>query len=328
MGAILARLSSRLATPGLIDRGTGQHTLESCPFPDALRLTLLYKTWIGRLLLSLPLTWWILSWQHHRVARYANSPKSKKAIPSFIKTFKIDASAAEKPVESYPTLQAFFARRLKPGMRPLAAPDNDAVAVHPADSRCVVYDSVDAAHHFWIKGQHFSVAKLLGPGYDVRDHWRHAAIAINRLSPSDIHRLHASVSGTVVKIARRGTRFMASEFAAVHSCMDIMVDNDRLVMEFDSKEFGTVVQVMIGASEVGNVMPLIKEGQHVKKGDEVAVFAYGGSIMVTLFGGGAIKFDDDLEAYSKAGRETLVTFASSLGRATGRPHAHAPAGQM
>lgn len=63
------------------------------------------------------------------------------------------------------------------------------------------------------------------------------------------------------------------------------------------------------------------------QGDEVAVFAYGGSIMVTLFGARAIKFDDDLEQYSRQGCETLVTFASSLGRATGHPHAHAPAGQ-
>lgn len=62
------------------------------------------------------------------------------------------------------------------------------------------------------------------------------------------------------------------------------------------------------------------------QGDEVAVFAYGGSIMVTLFGSGAIAFDDDLATNSKKGHETLVTYASSLGRATGHPHAHAPAG--
>jgi phosphatidylserine decarboxylase len=64
------------------------------------------------------------------------------------------------------------------------------------------------------------------------------------------------------------------------------------------------------------------------QGDEVAVFAYGGSIMATLFGGGSITFDADLEGNSRAGQETLVTYASSLGRATGRPHAHAPAGQQ
>jgi phosphatidylserine decarboxylase len=38
-------------------------------------------------------------------------------------TYAIDDSAAEKPVEQYPTLQSFFAHRLKPGLRPLAAPE-------------------------------------------------------------------------------------------------------------------------------------------------------------------------------------------------------------
>jgi phosphatidylserine decarboxylase len=196
----------------------------------------------------------------------------------------------------------------------------------PADSRCVVYPSVDAAHRFWIKGQHFNISKLMGPGYDRQDHWEHAAIAINRLSPSDIHRLHASVTGTVVKIARRGNKFMGSQYAAIHSRVDIMTENDRIVMEFDTEAFGTVVQVMIGASEVGSVMPLVKEGQAVTKGDEVAVFEYGGSIMATLFGHGTITFDDDVSANSHNGAETLVTYASSLGTATGRPHAQAPAG--
>jgi phosphatidylserine decarboxylase len=196
----------------------------------------------------------------------------------------------------------------------------------PADSRCVVYPSVDAAHRFWIKGQQFSTCKLMGPGYDRQDHWEHAAIAINRLSPSDIHRLHASVTGTVVKIARRGDKFMASEYVAVHSHMNSMCENERLVMEFETEAFGPVVQVMIGASQVGSVMPLVKEGQRVRKGDEVAVFEYGGSIMATLFGNGTITFDDDVSANSHNGVETLVTYASSLGTATGRPHAQAPAG--
>lgn len=55
------------------------------PCADTLRLWLLYQTWIGQLLLLLPPTWWILSWQHHRVAKHADSPESKKDIPKFIK---------------------------------------------------------------------------------------------------------------------------------------------------------------------------------------------------------------------------------------------------
>lgn len=59
--------------------------LPQAPFSDALRLWLLYQTWMGQLLLWLPVTWWVLTWQHHRIARHADSPKSKKDIPALIK---------------------------------------------------------------------------------------------------------------------------------------------------------------------------------------------------------------------------------------------------
>ncbi len=73
---------------------------------------------------------------------------------------------------------------------------------------------------------------------------------------------------------------------------------------------------MIGASEVGSCRPLVPEGHHVSKGDEVAVFAYGGSIMTTLFRRGAIAFDQDLLTNTARGSETRVNYGSSLGRAT------------
>jgi hypothetical protein len=31
-----------------------------------------------------------------------------------------------------------------------------------------------------IKGRHFDLGRLMGPGYDTQDHWSRAAIAINR----------------------------------------------------------------------------------------------------------------------------------------------------
>lgn len=72
-----------------------------------------------------------------------------------------------------------------------------------------------------------------------------------RLSPSDIHRLHASVPGRVVKIARHKDKFMASEYAAVYSHMDIMTENNRQVMEFESgyscagRDGGGMLQVYV-----------------------------------------------------------------------------------
>jgi hypothetical protein len=40
-----------------------------------------------------------------------------------------------------------------------------------------------------------------------------------RLAPMDHHRLHASVTGRVVKIRRHGDKYMGSEHAAIHRCV-------------------------------------------------------------------------------------------------------------
>jgi phosphatidylserine decarboxylase len=51
------------------------------------------------------------------------------------------------------------------------------------------------------------------------------------------------VSGRVVQISRHGHRFMTSTWVSTHSNLDVLTENERLVMEFDSPVFGTVVQV-------------------------------------------------------------------------------------
>ena len=70
------------------------------------------------------------------------------------------------------------------------------------------------------------------------------------LSPADCHRLHAPVAGRVASVARRGDKFMASLWVAVHSSLDVMVENERLVMAFDSDALGPVVMVR-GAARRG-----------------------------------------------------------------------------
>jgi hypothetical protein len=62
---------------------------------------------------------------------------------------------------------------------PSPPPSNPGLAVHPADSRVVVFSSVDQAHRLWIKGRHFTVGRLLGPGYDPAA-WQGAAVAVSR----------------------------------------------------------------------------------------------------------------------------------------------------
>ncbi|GIL51913.1 hypothetical protein Vafri_7825 [Volvox africanus] len=328
MGGVISAFESYETTPGLLYRETGKPASEPMPLIRAARMWLLYQTLPGRIFLSLPPTWWVIGWQHKSIAVHANSPASKKDIPGLIKGYKIAVEEAEKPVEEYGTLQEFFARRLKPGLRPIYAAGDNRIAVMPADSRCVVYQDVDTAKRFWIKGRNFNVPALLGLPPGVHTPWHNCAISINRLSPTDCHRLHAAVSGAVTHVATHGHEFMGSEWAATHSSVNVMTENERLIVQFNSEEFGPVAQIMIGASEVGSVKGLVKVGDVVTKGDEVAIFAYGGSLMASLFVGGSIVFNEDLRRHTAAGYETLVKYGSPLGRATGTWRVLAPAAEM
>jgi phosphatidylserine decarboxylase len=89
------------------------------------------------------------------------------------------------------TFNDFFARKLKPGVRPIAAPHDDSILVSPADCRLLVFPSIDDTTKIWLKGQDFTIASLLGPNFQhLLHHFHNPAVAIARLAPQDYHRWH------------------------------------------------------------------------------------------------------------------------------------------
>ncbi len=63
---------------------------------------------------------------------------------------------------------------------------------------------------------------------------------------------------------------------AVRSNLDIYAENVRMVVPIHSPQFGTVMTVWIGAMMVGSIGSSVKEGDEVKRGDELGWFAFGG----------------------------------------------------
>lgn len=53
--------------------------------------------------------------------------------------------------------------------------------------------------------------------------------------------------------------------AAIHSQVDVYGSNERVVVEMQSKEFGTVMYCIIGASQVGSCNMIVKDCQSVQK---------------------------------------------------------------
>lgn len=64
---------------------------------------------------------------------------------------------------------------------------------------------------------------------------------------------------------------------------------------------------------VGSTIITVKEGQKVKRGDEIGYFKFGGSTVLLLFEKDLFCFDSDLIDNSKTCVETLVRVGQSIG---------------
>ena len=94
---------------------------------------------------------------------------------------------------------------------------------------------------------------------------------------------------------------------AIRSSLDVYGENARVVVTIDTEAFGKVACVCVGAMMVGSTIITVKEGQKVKKTDELGYFKFGASTLILLFEQKTFVFDDDLVKNAETGLETLVS---------------------
>lgn len=246
-------------------------------------------------------------------------PQLTRDIASFIQFHKLDLS--ECLIDDYTKFTSFndfFYRKLKPGVRPIEAPDDDRFVVSPADCRTTTFATVNDATNLWIKGRNFSVAKLFNGNFNNMEKTdlykaEKCSVGIFRLAPQDYHRFHSPVTGTIGPIKYIEGEYYTVNPMAIRSDLDVYGENVRVIVPIETKEFGTVIFVGIGAMMVGSTILTVKEGDHVKRGDEVGYFKFGGSTVLLLFQKDKFSFDSDLLSNSKQCVETLVRVGQSIG---------------
>ena len=119
-----------------------------------------------------------------KMSKEARDPKlAHDLIQHFIEQYSIDLDEVRDPLESFATLNDFFARRLKPDARPIASPTKPDVLVSAADCRLMVFQSIESATRAWIKGSRFTLAGLLGGNQELAARFDGGAITIFRLAP-------------------------------------------------------------------------------------------------------------------------------------------------
>ncbi|KAL2811593.1 phosphatidylserine decarboxylase [Aspergillus granulosus] len=300
-----------------INRKTGEYMREQQPLSKKLKLLLLFN----------PLTTWLDTTHAMRLYLHSSAIKegkkeatsaSRTRIKQFVDFYQINMDDFEPfDINAYSTFEDFFTRHHKPGSRPIHEPDDPSSAVVVADSRVVVYEAVAESKKIWIKGEDFSITNLvmdkkLGPQFGD------GPVASFRLSPQDYHRYHSPVSGRVTVYRSMPGDYYEVDPLAIRSGVDILTRNARDYVVIETEEFGKVLFVAIGASQVGTVEineKWQKPGAEIKKGDELGIFQFGGSSIIVAFQNGRIQFDEDLIEPSKNAVAIDVEVGMSLGRA-------------
>ncbi|KAF9882387.1 phosphatidylserine decarboxylase [Colletotrichum karsti] len=249
-----------------------------------------------------------------------DDPASKAEIPKFIEFHRLDMSEVLLPQEEFKNFNEFFYRALKPEARPCSAPDRPDVVVSPADCRSVVFNSVNQATSVWIKGREFSVKRLLGDAYpEDAKRFEGGPLGIFRLAPQDYHRFHIPVDGIMDKPKTIAGEYYTVNPMAIRSALDVYGENVRVVCPIDSPVHGRVMVICVGAMMVGSTVITRKEGEQVKRAEELGYFKFGGSTIVLLFEPGKMVFDDDLVDNSNGALETLVRAGMSVGHSPDAP---------
>lgn len=192
----------------------------------------------------------------------------------------------------------FFTRKVQDSARPVAAPDNDDIIANPCESKVFnVTRNAKLRDKFWVKGQPYSVVDMLGND-PLSAQFAGATVYQAFLSALSYHRWHAPVSGTVKRcFVRDGTYFSEPLFESSAEGGDIdtggisvaqgylsaLATRAIIFFEADNPAIGLVAFIGIGMDEVSTCEITVREGQRVKKGDEIGMFHFGGSSFCLLF---------------------------------------------
>ena len=258
------------------------------PGPLSLRLLGLYPKKVGSRLVGWAATCSLpQGWREPLLGRFAAH-------------YNIRLDEAELQLADYPSLQALFTRRLKPGLRPQAEA-LPGFLNSPVDGRIIACGRIEAGLAIQAKGLPYRVAELLKHDPQaVRFEGGHFLTLY--LSPKDYHRIHVPLEGRVSAVSRvEGELWPVNDASTGH--VPRLYERNRRA-SWTAKGSGPcegleVAAVLVGATHVGGVVidphwlggrALARDGgftvDHLPctAGEDLGTFEFG-STVVLLIGG-------------------------------------------
>lgn len=216
-------------------------------------------------------------WSSVILQKFAKSQSSKKIVPSFARTYKINQDEMEKPINEYPSLHEFFIRNLKAGAREIDG-DPDSV-VSPVDAVIEDIGKIEGDRTINVKGKIYSIAEMMGNQEKVA-RYEQGTYMIFYLSPSHYHRIHSPLTGEVTNQWTLGMKSYPVNKMGLKYGNYPLSKNYRKITEIRHKS-GMTALVKVGAMFV-NSIETTHNGEKLTKGEQIAYFTFG-STVVLLF---------------------------------------------
>lgn len=215
-------------------------------------------------------------WVSRITGKLAQSTASRRFISRFASTYSINTEEAEKNLSEYKTLNEFFTRRLKPGLRTIHEAADSLVS--PVDALVTGAGPISAGTILNVKGQDYTIDELLNQSPRTAC-YMNGYYMVLYLSPTDYHRIHTPASGRIVEREHvEGKVYPVNDFGLRHM-RRVLSRNERLItyMKHDS---GEIAVVKVGAMNVSSIQYVKPLREKMNKGDELAYFEFGSTVVL------------------------------------------------
>jgi phosphatidylserine decarboxylase len=173
----------------------------------------------------------------------------RTVLGAFARAVGANVDEADQPLEAYPTLNRFFTRTLRPGLR--TWPADPAVVASPVDGAVGQAGTVREGRLIQAKGRPYDVAKLLEDP-DAHRRYDGGVFITLYLSPKDYHRIHAPVGGEIRAARHVPGSLLPVNAPSVSHMPELFARNERLMCHIDGP-LGRVAVVAVGAYNVGRI---------------------------------------------------------------------------
>lgn len=231
-----------------------------------------------------------------------NLPKmcTDKIIKGFVRLFDVNLAESRYPIEHFKSLQQFFIRELKEGVRPINQQEDSIVS--PADGVVSQQGTITNGQMIQAKGRFYSVLDLVKDEV-LADTFSNGHFFTLYLSPKDYHRFHMPLAACISETIFVGGALWPVNRFAVDNIENLFAINERSITVAHCQKTGLPFLVIaVGACMVGkielNYLPNIKSNPWprrylhspeqkiiMSKGEELGKFMFGSTIIL-LFSAG------------------------------------------